>query len=54
MCRLDQLGNLCQENGICGTTAIGDHLLDESLNKFSPEVAEAIREALLFWALILR
>jgi hypothetical protein len=44
MCRLDQLGELCQQKGICGTEAIGDHLLGESLSKFSPEVAEAIKE----------
>jgi hypothetical protein len=43
-CRLDQLGNLCQQKGTCGTEAIGDHPLGESLSKFSPEVAEAIKE----------
>jgi Transglycosylase SLT domain len=43
-CRLDQRGDLCQQKGICGTEAIGDHLVGESLSKFSPEVAEAIKE----------
>jgi hypothetical protein len=44
MCRLDQLGDLCQPKGICGTEAVGDHLLGESPSKFSPEVVEAIKE----------
>jgi hypothetical protein len=44
MCRLDQLGDLCQQKGICGTEAVADHLLGESPSKFSPAVVEAIKE----------